>query len=238
MRRWMWVLIIVVVVLLGLTVAADRVGVSVAQGKVADELGKRAPFTEQPDVSIEGFPFITQAVSGTYDHITVDGDRISYQGFASAGFHADLRGVHVSASDAINGKVTEIPVDSATGWIVLPFSEVSKLGLDEQVVSLNLSRSGDDLVVSGKVSVPSLSISGEVKASGKITVNGNKLTVQVKDASVAGVALPPAALQAIEQQLGFSYDLPRLPYGLEIAGIDVLDNGVRVSGRSSGLVIG
>ena len=55
MRR----LLIVLVVLAALLVVADRVGVVVAQNRLASQIQQQLDLDRKPDVSIRGIPFLT-----------------------------------------------------------------------------------------------------------------------------------------------------------------------------------
>lgn len=66
MRKLVIGLVITLVILIGL----DRVGVYVAEQAAADTLKNSQHLQDQPDVSIDGFPFLTQLVRGDFDRIT------------------------------------------------------------------------------------------------------------------------------------------------------------------------
>jgi hypothetical protein len=66
-RRWPVVVVIVVVVLLGLAVAGDRFAAAYAENKIASEIQKQG-FGAKPDVSIDGFPFLTQVAARHFQH--------------------------------------------------------------------------------------------------------------------------------------------------------------------------
>ena len=70
-RRWPWVLLIVFVVLVGLAIAADRVALAIAEDKAASTLRNSQHLSSTPDVSVPGFPFLTQAVAGSYGSVTL-----------------------------------------------------------------------------------------------------------------------------------------------------------------------
>src|SRR5439155_24606678 len=68
-RRWPWITGIIVVVLFGLLVVADRITVGVAESAVAKRIADESPFEEtcvKPHVSINGFPSLTRACGGRY----------------------------------------------------------------------------------------------------------------------------------------------------------------------------
>jgi hypothetical protein len=74
-RRLLTVLIVLLLVLLGLLVVADRVGASMAEREIGDqikqELVAQGLETSPPEVSVGGFPFLTQVLAGEYESISI-----------------------------------------------------------------------------------------------------------------------------------------------------------------------
>lgn len=66
-------LIVVLLVLLGLVVAADRLAIGQAESIVARNLRTHAGFAAEPAVTIHGFPFLTQLARNRFDRVDVDG---------------------------------------------------------------------------------------------------------------------------------------------------------------------
>lgn len=64
-------LAITLVVLLALLVAADRVGVVVAERVAGNTIKSSQDLPTRPDVDVAGFPFLTQFATGKYDKVTV-----------------------------------------------------------------------------------------------------------------------------------------------------------------------
>lgn len=70
MGRALLILLIVVLLLLGLLFGLDRAAAGYAAGRIAAKF-QAAGFPVKPQVSIEGFPFLTQVISGHLDGIDV-----------------------------------------------------------------------------------------------------------------------------------------------------------------------
>jgi hypothetical protein len=64
-------LVIGLVVLVGLLIAADRVGLYIAERTAGDTIQSSQDLKSRPDVTIAGFPFLTQLAAGDFDEITV-----------------------------------------------------------------------------------------------------------------------------------------------------------------------
>src|SRR6266487_3442180 len=62
--------IIVVVALLVVLVGLDRLAVFYVQGRIASEIQNQG-FPSKPDVTVHGFPFLTQVVSRHFQDVTI-----------------------------------------------------------------------------------------------------------------------------------------------------------------------
>src|SRR5262249_2699226 len=66
-RRWPVVVLIVIVALAGLAVLGDRLAARYAENRIATEIQKQG-FGAKPDVTIDGFPFLTQVLDRYFPH--------------------------------------------------------------------------------------------------------------------------------------------------------------------------
>lgn len=234
-RRWPWVLAIVVVVLVGLLVVADRIAVAMAESAVEKRIAEQAPFgpDNKPHVSIHGFPFLTQALGGHYDDIEVTGQALTIDRVTGVALDADMHGVHVPLSKALSKDVNSLPIDHADASVLIPFTEIARLtGID----GLTLSDRNGALHVTLPVSVPGM---GGVTASAEaaVHVNGNRFNYTVHDVDVGGVAIPDAVASRVASQMNGSLTLPTLPYRLRVTGIAATDTGLRATARADHIVV-
>nr|WP_243850660.1 DUF2993 domain-containing protein [Modestobacter marinus] len=209
----------------------DRVGVSVAEGQVADQLAARGELAGTPEVDITGFPFLTQAVSGRYDEVRIS--LTAEQLGEPAGTRADvsLFGVQVPLSDVVSGSVVAIPVEQVDGTATLAYALLAReLGGDTQ-----LAPDGDRLRIERTLDLAGLMV--PVTALGTVTLDGRDLVVDVDDASAAGVDVPGFVLDRAVDVLDFRYPVPELPFGLELTGVDPQDDGVHVRVRATDTVL-
>lgn len=235
MRRRGWIVLLsIVVILLGAVVVVDRVAAGVAGRKIATKLGQHAPFvgTPTPHVTIRGFPFLTQAVSGKYSDIEVSASGLTIDSVSGLAFDAHLHGVHVAASDALNGNVEQLPVDRIAGDVTVPYTQVATASGG----TVQLGHQGDQLLVSGQVSVPGVgTVTG--RGTGKLEVSSGQVKAVISSATVNGRSLPSSVLDQVAKLLTPQLKLPRLPYDLRLTGVRASDDGVVVSGEVSGVVL-
>jgi hypothetical protein len=209
-------------VVLGVLVVVDRVGVGIAEDRVAEQLADRGQLAGTPEVDITGFPFLTQAVSGRYSDVRI---HLTAEELGQpAGTRADvsLQGVHVPLSDALSGSVQQIPVDRVDGTATLSYALLAdQLGGDT-----TLARSGDGIQLTKSVEV--LGFDFTVTAAGTVTLDGQDVVIDVHDASAGAVDVPDFVLDTADELLDFRYRVPALPFGLQLTGVQPAAGGVDV----------
>ncbi|MGH3436452.1 MAG: LmeA family phospholipid-binding protein [Sciscionella sp.] len=120
--------LIILLVLVGLLVAADFGLAAAAEYQVSKKLRSQLDLSDDPQVAIHGFPFITQALSADYQHITVDANGVHVgHTFRDLQVHADLYHVRVHLSDLLGGSVKSIPIDQVTGKLAVKADDIGRL---------------------------------------------------------------------------------------------------------------
>lgn len=214
--------LVLLAVVLGVLVVVDRVGVGIAEDRVAEQLADRGQLAGTPDVEITGFPFLTQAVSGRYSDVRI---HLTAEELGQpAGTRADvsLQGVHVPLSDALSGSVQQIPVDRVDGTATLSYALLAdQLGGDT-----TLTQDGDGIRLTKSVEV--LGFDFPVTAAGSVTLDGQDVVVDVHDASAGAVDVPDFVLDTADELLDFRYRVPALPFGLQLTSVQPTAGGVDV----------
>jgi hypothetical protein len=206
-------LLVVLLLLLGLVVVADRVAVGVAERTVAQRLAAAGKLSGSPTVGIRGFPFLTQAVAGRYDDVRIS--LTAAELGRPAGTRADiaLHGVHVPLSAVISGSVQKVPVDRIDGTATLSYDVLSaQLGGDATV-----RPEGAGLRITKTVEI--LGHTLPLTAAGTVTLAGNDVVVDVQRAEGAGVAIPGPLVNRVSNLLDIRYKVPPLPFGLLVTAV-------------------
>lgn len=215
-------LLVVLLVLLTLAVVADRVAVGVAEERVATELASAGALQGTPSVDITGFPFLTQAVAGRYEDVRIS--LTAEQLGQPEGTRADvaLRGVQVPLSAVLSGSVQRVPVDRIEGTATLSYELLSgELGPDT-----TLAPEGDRLRITRTVELLGRQI--PLTAVGAVALDGSTLVIDVDRAAGAGVELPGFLVEQASNLLDLRYDIPALPFGLQLIGVSPDADGVEV----------
>jgi hypothetical protein len=214
--------VVVPLLLVGLVLLVDRAAVGVAEDQVGQQIAERGGLAGTPDVDIAGFPFLTQALGGTYDDVQISVTAAEFG--EQEGMRADiaLRGVHVPLSAVLSGAVAEVPVDTIDGTATLPYALLSsQLGPDTE-----LTPEGDRLRITRTVEVLGRQL--RLTAAGQMTLQGNDLVVDVHEATGAGVEVPGFLLDRAADLLDLRYPVPELPFGLQLTDVRPAADGVDI----------
>ncbi len=223
-------LLIAVLVLLGLAIAADRVLVVLSEDLLADTIQEEGQLPGEPDVSIEGFPFLTQAISGRYDSVRVGVD-VAALGLPP-GATADilLQGARVPLSSVFSRSVSSVPVDKVTGAVTFPFDYIG-----EQLNGATVTRDGSGLRVETTVSL--LGEDFDVAATAQLSLVGREVALTASNVEGFGAQLPDGVTAVVFDLLNISIPVPELPFGLVFTGIEVVGDGMQVMAEGSDIVL-
>jgi hypothetical protein len=222
------VLIVIAVLLIGGLIAADRIGVMVAQNEIGRKVAQQNNLPETPKVSIHGFPFLTQAIGGTYDRIDVNvGDYTTPENITVHDLKIQLSGLHASLGDVINNNTSNITADTGTASAIIPFDVIQKRA-PSSVKSI--SASGSDLQVKG-----TFSVAGFIRTP--LTITARLATtakgIAVTPDTVQGATGPSIPVGLLQQTLTFVVPVSNLPIGSRISQIEVTPTGVRVAATAN-----
>jgi hypothetical protein len=224
-------LLVVILLLIGLVLVADRVAVGFAEDRVAEQVAEKGGLAGTPEVDIDGFPFLTQAVGGRYDEVRISltADQLGQPEGTSA--DVVLRGVEVPLSSVLAGSVQEVPVERIDGTATLSYALLSaQLGSGTE-----LEREGDGLRITRTLEVLGQQV--RLTATGQVALDGNDLVVDVEEASGAGVDVPGFLLDRATDLLDLRYPVPALPFGLQLTGVRPAADGVDIRVEATGTVL-
>lgn len=225
-------LVIVVGVLLVALLVLDRVGVAYAEDRVALQLQEELELSATPTVTINGFPVLTQAVAGRYDDVRVVLDAADVEELSDLDVDVRLRGLQIPLADLFAEEVESIPVDSIAGTVSVPYAEVAgQIGEGATVAS-----SPDGVVVTQTLDILGQPL--EVSGTGRIRVeSSDQIGVTVTGLNLAGVEIPEALVEQLQEDLSFTYTVPPLPFGLQITTVVPTGEGFDISATAVDAVL-
>ena len=214
-RHPLRIVLIVLIVLIGLLVAADFAARAFAENKAASEIQQQG-FPKKPSVDIEGFPFLTQVAAKDFKDIQISSSNVTEGPLDIASIDATLKNVHING--AFNGGT----IDSLNGTATITFtalanamtSQAGPLGKLANT-ALTLSAAGPDEV---KATLKVLVLSGT--AVWRVTRTGdNGINIQL----ISDGGLPSSLLNPVKN---ITLQLPKLPLGLMVQSITVNSSGL------------
>jgi hypothetical protein len=223
-------LVVSLLIVLGLVVAADRVGLSLTERAVASQMQTSGSLSTRPDVSIRGFPFLTQALSGRYGDIEVSASDVTAGGGRLTRLTASLSGVHVPLSSALSGSVNAVPVEAVKATVLLSYADIDRQLRDR---NLSVSAAGSSLRVTGSVTVLGRKLSASAVSS--VALAGTSVRVTAQRYEVGSAAASRAVTGVLAGRFDFLVRIGRLPYGLTLQDVRVSPEGIvaTASGRDT-----
>ncbi|MGP4046323.1 LmeA family phospholipid-binding protein [Streptomyces sp. 2A115] len=250
--RALRIILIVTVILGGLFVIADRVAVGFAEDEAAGRLKTSEGLASTPNVSIKGFPFLTQVVGGELDEVEVGIKNYEADTSGATGgggtdtstgtgpgkiridnLTAQMRGV------AFSSGYTSATAASASGTATISYAELLKAAKAEPVQVTD--------GVTAQVVGLSDGGNGKIKVEVEATVLGNKLpqpvsvlsSVSVKgdNVEVHADSLPNLGVQLAEDKVrlitDFEQKIDDLPGGIKLDKVEAAKTGVDIKVKGS-----
>ncbi|MFB7574910.1 DUF2993 domain-containing protein [Streptomyces sp. NPDC056165] len=238
--RALRILLVFALILGVLFAVVDRVAVHLAEGQAADRLKTTENLASTPDVSIKGFPFLTQLASGELDDVEVgikdyeaatgNGD----QKIRIDDITADMKGVRFS------GDYSSATAATATGTATIAYDQLLKAAKSEsaQVAPgitahvVGLSDGGDGKIkVEVQVAVLGIKQRKTLSLLSSATVRGDKVEVRADDLPmVGGVRLPEGRVRSVTD---FQQAIDRLPAGVGLDSVRAAADGVEITLKGS-----
>lgn len=225
-RRWPLALAITLLVLIGLAVAVDRIAVVVAESAVARTVQNSQNLAQKPDVSIAGFPFLTQVARGKFGKIELTDDDIvvGQSGRTVRLDHLKLTLHNVDVARDFKSATAA----SGTAAARMTYPALS------QAVGTPVSYAGSGRIkATASVNLGGQHISGTVTAEPRLS--GSSLEFVSQQVTVNGATAPAAVAAELGQVFGAPISFDDLPYSLRVEQAGADKNGVEVTLSARGL---
>jgi LmeA-like phospholipid-binding len=253
MRR----LVIALLVLIGLLIVADFGAAALAESAVSRQMRSQLQLADDPSVRINGFPFLTQAVSGEYGSVDVGAQRLSVGPLREVGLRAQLRNVTAPLSMLLGTGPKTLQVQAAEGTLRIPSNDVQRLvpgveklrveAIDDAALQQAIDDGGDvslgdldpDLAVRFVGSSALLGQQSEVAVIAALELTGGQLRIVPRDIRVASAPrLPAPVQQALQKLFTLRIDPGSLPLDITPTKVRVADDALEITGRARDLTLG
>lgn len=145
-RRWVIALVVLVLLLVG----ADFGAAAYAEHMISQKARTQLQLTDDPSVTIHGFPFLTQALGGDYSHISVSaagvpvGDKLQ-----DVALTAELEDVTAPLSDLTNGNTKAITIGKLTGSVTIKAADLARIAPLDKIKDLRIEPATTGYVENG-----------------------------------------------------------------------------------------
>ncbi|GAB7044556.1 MULTISPECIES: LmeA family phospholipid-binding protein [Catenuloplanes] len=223
------VVAVAAVVALAVPVAADRITAVLAGDRLAARLRCTAAITGDVDVTLRGFPFLTQLARGEFDGVSLRADRVTARDVPLGDVRVEARGLRGTSADALTASAV-LPYPALTG---LAGDALSGPGL----AGAEFGGDGGRLTITTTLPVRGMTMPATVYAD--LTVDGNRLTVTPGEIELAGLGLRVPASRLPDGMAGArTVALPALPDGLVYQRISATTGGLLLVVAGTGFDLG
>lgn len=214
-------LLITLVVLGGLFVGADRLAVNWVESKAADELKTREGLTITPEVSIKGFPFLTQALSKELDEVEINLDGLVTETGDRQVRVTELRAVLHQVR--ISGDLSSATADSASGRAHISYADLSAAAGP----GIKVSHAGKTAEGKSQVKITGTFMGLSMSANGTVSVvDGNTIRLRV---NAIPENIPGKWEQQIRSRTDFDRKVDGMPSGMRLDGVESTPDGVDIA---------
>ncbi|ARZ68582.1 DUF2993 domain-containing protein [Streptomyces sp. HU2014] len=219
--------LIVLVVLGALFVAADRIAVYFAEDQAAEKIRSSQGLSGTPEVSIKGFPFLTQIAGSSLDEVEVKLDdavtaSTGRESIRVSGFDATLHDVRIDSS------FSSAVADRASGTAHISYADLTKAAADPGVT---IGYGGTDAAgksqvkVTGKVMVMGQTVERSVNSTVSVR-GGNTVRVRADEVPAEGI---PGLEEAVRQKIDIDRQLNGLPKGITLDKVVTTPDGIDIT---------
>ncbi|MGW0807623.1 LmeA family phospholipid-binding protein [Nonomuraea sp. NPDC002799] len=215
MRKLIIFLIVLVVVL----VAVDRVAVAGVQRDLANRIAAATDLSGTPTVTIEGIPFLTQAVSGRYPEVRFNLGTFTYGGVPVKNLRGAAYDVTAPLADVLQNRA-----NIQAGRVVIS-GMLTRATIDKYAPrGVKIGGNGQRLTASGELTV----------GVQKVRFNA-EMRVELAD---GGIRLQAEKIEGVPDQLArfVSYTIPfkgKLPFDVKVTGVKSVAEGLEFSAEAS-----
>ncbi len=212
--------VVIVLTLIVGVIAADRIVDYTTEQRIADGLSDYG----EAEVSVEGFPILTQLASGELDSVHVTAAEASYEGVDFTDVDAKLYDVPTSGSK---------PIGTVDGTAVLPHTTLDELAAEHADLpdGMSFTTVDGELFLKGSLLGQDLLVGIDPKAEGRRAVV-DATTIELGSAEFSLDRLPAFLTSEISDIV---IDLDFLPAGLELTDITATEAGLQVRVHGSGV---
>ncbi|MGH4006937.1 MAG: LmeA family phospholipid-binding protein [Pseudonocardiaceae bacterium] len=254
-------LVIVVLVVLGLAVAADFGAAAVAEYTLARKLKEQLTLPSDPSVRINGVPFLTQALAGRYTAIDIRATGLPVEPLRDVAVETTLHDVDAPLPEVISGSLQSVRAAWVDGRVRIkdsdlgraigiedlriqrPSDEEIKEVLPEGTASNGNSTSDNQAAIRMVATTDLLGQRTEIIGVGLIELTDDLVRITVSDVRLARddigtVNLPREIRRLLLKTLSTDVKPGGLPFHVTPTGVSVQPGSLLVEGTANNVSMG
>ena len=248
-------LIVGLVFVLALALAADFGTAAYSEYRVSRALRDGGDLVSDPQVTIHGFPFLTQAADGRYGRVEIRAQDVPTDYVEKTTIEATLRGVRIPASDLVDGSVRTVPMDELDArvridatdlgrFLDIPDLQVSTPPADRSDGTGGSGGSGETtagaVVLTGTVPVGPLDTAVSVTA--ELQLDGDSVSIVASDLyfgpeGQADFTIPDFLKPAVLGLFTRTIDEQQLPFGIRPTSVYAEGGQIVIEGSAEDVTI-
>ena len=182
-------ILISLAVLVAVLVGADFGLAAFAAHTVSQKARRQLALSDDPSVTIHGFPFVTQALSGDYNHISLSASGVPIKNLKDVDVNAELNDVRAPLSDLVAGNTSAINIGKLKAQVTMKASDLAKIDPLTKIEDLRIEPSSVEYVQTGQDSTDSGGATQDTKqqdrdqskagirVSGNVQIAGQKIEI-------------------------------------------------------------
>ncbi|MCX4824069.1 DUF2993 domain-containing protein [Streptomyces sp. NBC_01142] len=215
--RALRILLIIAVILGGIFVAVDRIAVNMAESKAADRIKFQQGTAGSTEVSIKGFPFLTQVAGKELDEVGIE-----------------LTGIETSAAGRMV-RISEMSADLFQVRLGEGYSSATAARAEgtARISYEDLTKASDDGVTVAYGQNGKLKVTGTAEILGRTVTRSVFSTVSLVDGDTIRVRADkvpgediPGLENLIRKKTDFDRQIGGLPTGLKLEKVEAKSDGV------------
>lgn len=249
-RVGLGLLLAVILLLVAIVVVVDRASAQVAsrelRAQLASELSDRGVGYQSLDVSIGGFPFLTQVADGHFQEITIDMAAVALppsEGIGEVTLPAltvVATGITADTMALVQGTNTTVTADEVSGTAVIAYHTLETLVDYSRYRLRDVTFTDTGGAVRATATADVAGIEVEISAVAELSVVDGEFQLDLSELTAVGREVPSAVADFLDDlaQRAITARLPQLPFGLTLVGVRAEPTGLAVTaiGRDVSLI--
>ncbi|MBT1191674.1 LmeA family phospholipid-binding protein [Rhodococcoides kroppenstedtii] len=248
-------LIVGLVALVAVLLAVDFGAAAYAEYRVSRALRDGGDLVSDPDVTVHGFPFLTQFADGRYSRVEIRAREVPTPYVEKTTIEATLRDVRIPPSDLVDGAVRTVPVGELDArvridatdlgrFLDIPDLQVSAPPADRSDGTGGSGGSGETtagaVVLSG--TVPVGPIDTAVSVTAELLLDGDGVSIVATDLYFgpegrADYTVPDFLKPAVLGLFTRTIDAQQLPFGLRPTEVRAEGGQIVVEGEADDVTV-